>query len=274
MNWDQITRLLWLGILGIFLTACPFDMAWGDRSVRIPSGSYKPLYRNEGEPLQVEVASFLLDKFPVTNRQYLSFIEQHSHWQRSARQDLFADSRYLSHWSADLDPLGTGHHLNSPVTNVSWFAATAYCRVQGKRLPTVHEWEYAAAAGLFHSDGSLEPGFKNHVLEWYARPVPRILPTIGRGQVNYWGVADLHGLIWEWVLDFNSALVTGESRSDGGLERELFCGASSVRSSNFYDYPAFMRFGLRNSLKAQYTVNNLGFRCASDLHLQKGIAND
>jgi sulfatase modifying factor 1 len=274
MNWQLITRLLWVGVLGIVLTAYPFNMAWGNRSVRIPSGSYKPLYRNEGEPFRVEITSFLLDKFPTTNQQFLNFIQQHAQWKRSARQDLFADSRYLAHWSSDLDPHGIGHHLNSPVTNVSWFAATAYCRAQGKRLPTVHEWEYAASAGFFNPDGSAEPGFKEHVLEWYARPAFRTLPAIGRGLTNYWGVADLHGLIWEWVLDFNSVLVTGESRGDGGLERELFCGAGSVRSSNFEDYPAFMRFGLRSSLKAHYTLNNLGFRCASDLHLQKGNTNE
>ena len=135
MNWHRITRLLWVGVLGIVLTAYPFNMAWGNRSVRIPSGSYKPLYRNEGEPFQVEVTSFLLDKFPTTNQQFLNFIQQHAQWKRSARQDLFADSRYLAHWSSDLDPYGIRHHLNSPVTNVSWFAATAYCRAQGKRLP-------------------------------------------------------------------------------------------------------------------------------------------
>ncbi len=76
---------------------------------------------------------------------------------------------------------------------------------------------------------------------------------------------DLHGLVWEWTSDFNSALVTGDARGDTGLERQLFCGAGSLGASDRANYAAFMRFGFRSSLRAGYTVHNLGFRCAKDM---------
>ncbi|MDC2887990.1 hypothetical protein [Psychrosphaera algicola] len=41
------------------------------------------------------------------------------------------------------------------------------------------------------------------------------------------GVKDLHGLIWEWTEDFNSALVSGESRSDSNINQKLFCAAGA-----------------------------------------------
>ena len=66
------------------------------------------------------------------------------------------------------------------------------------------------------------------------------------------------------VEDFNTALVTGESRGDTGLERRLFCGAGSIGSADSKDYASFMRFAFRSSLKAAYTTKNLGFRCADD----------
>jgi formylglycine-generating enzyme required for sulfatase activity len=72
----------------------------------------------------------------------------------------------------------------------------------------------------------------------------------------------MHGLVWEWTSDFNSAMMTGDARNDAGLERQLFCGSGAAGVGNPGNYPAFMRFGLRSSLRANYTVHNLGFRCA------------
>ena len=99
---------------------------------------------------------------------------------------------------------------------------------------------------------------------WLARPVPAILPAAGNARPNFYGVRDLHGLVWEWVEDFNTAMVTGESRGDSGLERNLFCGAGSVGAKDTSDYAAFMRQALRSSLKANNTTSALGFRCAQD----------
>ena len=79
---------------------------------------------------------------------------------------------------------------------------------------------------------------------------------------NDYGVYDLHGLIWEWVEDFNSGLVTGESRADSSLDQAAFCGSGGLNAANFEDYAAFMRFGLRSSLNGSFSLANLGFRCA------------
>jgi formylglycine-generating enzyme required for sulfatase activity len=75
---------------------------------------------------------------------------------------------------------------------------------------------------------------------------------------------------WEWVENFNTALVTGESRGDTGLERSLFCGAGSIGSANPADYASFMRFAYRSSLKAVYTTKSLGFRCAAAVESTSG----
>jgi formylglycine-generating enzyme len=62
------------------------------------------------------------------------------------------------------------------------------------------------------------------------------------------------------TLDFNSALVTGESRADAALERTLYCGSGAIGAADFEDYAAFMRYAFRSSLEAHYSVANLGFR--------------
>lgn len=233
--------------------------------VQIPAGVYRPLFRGERQPKEVPVKSFLLDETPVTNRQFIEFLEANPRWRRSQVKRLFADDRYLQAWQDDLTPGNTPQALSQPVTHVSWFAARAYAQWAGKRLPTAAEWEYAAAAGFESADGASEPAFQQALARWYSSPAPDQLPAVGGGRTNYFGVRDLHGLIWEWTSDFNSALVTGESRGDTGLDRQLFCGSGSLNAADRENYPAFMRFGFRSSLKADYTVPTLGFRCARDL---------
>jgi formylglycine-generating enzyme required for sulfatase activity len=231
--------------------------------VRIPAGVYVPLFRTIKDAPQVNVAAFLLDERPVTNAEFLAFVTAVPKWRRSQVSRLFADSSYLDNWASDLD-LGAKAPADSPVVRVSWFAARAYAHWAGKRLPSTAEWELAASAGYDRPDGRNDEQLNRDLYAWLARPVPALLPAVGRGRPNFYGARDLHGLVWEWVEDFNTAMVTGESRADSGLERNLFCGAASVGAKDTSDYAAFMRQALRSSLRANNTTTALGFRCAAD----------
>jgi formylglycine-generating enzyme required for sulfatase activity len=87
---------------------------------------------------------------------------------------------------------------------------------------------------------------------------------VGTNQANYWGVQDLHGLVWEWVLDFNSSMLATDPRRAGDRDRLAFCGGGAIGATDQADYPSFMRVAFRSSLRAEYTTHNLGFRCAAD----------
>jgi sulfatase modifying factor 1 len=229
----------------------------------IPAGIHTLLFVMPGESNAVPVKGFLLDRLPVTNGDFLEFVRANPRWQRSRVSRLFADEEYLRHWAGDLEP-GEAQ-TKQPVVWVSWFAAKAYAAWRGKRLPTVAEWEYVATASPTQKDGRTDMHFQNALRHWYSTPSPERLPVVGLGKANVHGVQDLHGLVWEWTADFNSALVTGDARGDTGIDRQLFCGAGSAGARDTSNFPAFMRYGFRSSLKAAYTVHNLGFRCAKDL---------
>ena len=64
--------------------------------------------------------------------------------------------------------------------------------------------------------------------------------------------------------DFNSNLVSGESRGDSTVNKDLYCASGSAGAVNPSDYAAFMRYGFRSSLNAKFTLGSLGFRCAAD----------
>ncbi|MES2695784.1 MAG: formylglycine-generating enzyme family protein [Verrucomicrobiota bacterium] len=229
--------------------------------VLVPAGSYEPILRGKDDPERVSVAAFWLDVRPVTNAEFLAFVRAHPKWRRSQVPILFADAGYLGDWEGDLT-LGPRAPAEAPVVRVSWFAARAFATDRGKRLPNTAEWERAAGVGFTTENGALEPGFRASALAWFAHPTPELFPAAGSGRANLHGVRDLLSLVWEWVDDFNIALVTGESRADTGLERLLFCGAGAAGARDLENYPAFMRAGMRSSLRASFVVPSLGFRCA------------
>jgi sulfatase modifying factor 1 len=257
---------LWFTTLAVLLGAAVSGVGQEAPAgmVTIPEGVYRPLFRGQTDVAEVRVAAFCLDALPVTNGDYLDFVRANPRWQQSQVKRIFADETYLKHWAGDLEP-GTNAPLDAPVVYVSWFAARAFAQWKGKRLPTVAEWEYAASAGLTQVDGRKDREFKRQIINWYSTPAPASLGAVGKEQANFWGVHNMHGLVWEWVADFNTAMVTGDARGDTGIDRQLFCGAGTQNSRDTLDYPAFMRYGFRSSLQADYSVHNLGFRCAKNL---------
>ena len=228
--------------------------------VYIEGGTYVPLYSLDTG--KVKVASFYMDKFPVTNADFEKFAAQHPEWQKGKVKPIYADKKYLQHWQYS-NKLGKDSITlkNSPVVNISWFAAKKYCECQGKRLPTVAEWEYVALASETKKNASDDKVFNQKILDWYGNASADKLPNVGKKFKNAYGVYDIHGLVWEWNLDFISALATRDSRDGNNLDKNEFCGAGGKGAKNPGNYAAFMRYAMRSSLKANYNIPNVGFRC-------------
>lgn len=233
----------------------------GAEMALVQGGRYiRPLER---DPKPREVAAFHLDRRQVTNAEFLAFVREHPSWRRSRVNSLFADRGYLRHWRGDLE-LGPGAPADAPVVNVSWFAARACLMSRGHRLPTTDEWEFVARASATEADATKDPDFKKTILAWYSRPTPAVLPAVTTGEANVYGVQGLHGLVWEWTLDFNSALATGESRADGSPDSALFCGGAGLNKNSATEYADFMRFAMRSAIRGNFCLPNLGFRGARD----------
>ena len=206
------------------------------------------------------VAPFRLRHTPVTNAEFLAFVSAHPDWRRDRIPIVFAEPRYLSQWQS-ADALGTEALPAQPVMQVSWFAAQAFCESEGARLPTWYEWEFAAAADATRSDARRDPAWREQILAWYSRPSNVPLAAVG-GTPNSYGVRDLHGLIWEWVDDFNALLVASDSRDQNDPDRLKFCGAGALNLRDRDNYAVLMRIAMLSSLRAADTTVKLGFRCA------------
>jgi len=146
---------------------------------------------------RLQVKSFYIDKYPVTNAQFKTFLDA-THYRP-------ADGlNFLKDWTNDRYPQGWD---NRPVTWVSQEDARAYAAWAGKRLPREWEWQFAAQG----TDGRLYPWGN----EWDAAAVP----TPDRGRTlsapdavdahpkgaSTSGVMDLVGNVWQWTDEYVDA---------------------------------------------------------------------
>jgi len=197
----------------------------------IPSGDFLPFYRGKDGSRPVRVEAFRIDASPVTREAFLRFVTDHPCWRRSRIGRLFSEPSYLGDWAGDLD-LGSAAPSEA-VTDVAWFAAKAYCASMGARLPSTVEWERALKV--------IGPSF-----------------AVTSGSATGGSVA---ASLWEWTRDFNFLPLADGDVNDSAAN--LFCGAGA-RATDASDYGAFLRYSFRSSLKADFALKNLGFRCAVD----------
>lgn len=247
----------------IVLLLCVEPLAAADY-VALPGGKFASVLPADAKAADVSVAPFRMRSEPVTNTEFLAFVTTHPQWRRDRIARVFAEARYLAAWQS-ADALGDGALPDRPVTAVSWFAAQAFCESENARLPTWNEWEFAAAADATRADARSDPRWREQILNWYARPSDQTLAGVG-GVANIYGVRDLHGLIWEWVDDFNALLVASDSRDQNDPDRLKFCGAGALNLRDRDNYAVLMRIAMLSSLKAADTTANLGFRCAKPGH--------
>ena len=231
----------------------------GHEMVMVPAGTYRPLYATASRA-EVKVAAFAIDRRLVSRGEFQVFVQSHPEWQRGRVRPTFAEASYLADWPAPADAGDAA--ARRPVTNVSWFAARAYCAARGKRLPTTDEWEYLAAASETKRDASRDESFLRRLATLDAAR-PR-----AAGITNVYGVADMHAPVWEWTLDFNDVVVSDDSRTSGsGVDagsHDVFCASAALGASNLTNYPAFLRAAMRAGLNGRATLDGLGFRCAAD----------
>jgi formylglycine-generating enzyme required for sulfatase activity len=245
----------WIGITLLGTSVMPSQAA---EYVAVPSAEFQSVLLTTDTPRAVEVPAFLMREEPVSNGEFLDFVHRYPEWRRDQVPEVFAESRYLDHWPT-ADAIAPDQALQ-PVVNVSWFAAQAYCESEQARLPSWLEWEYAAAADATRTDARADPEWRNRILSWYSRPSGSAPAAIG-GDANIYGLRDLHGLVWEWVDDFNALMVSADNREQGDPDLLKFCGAGAVSMQDRDHYAVLMRIAMLSSLQAADVTGNLGFRC-------------
>jgi gamma-glutamyl hercynylcysteine S-oxide synthase len=200
----------------------------------------------------LDIPSFYLDKFPVTNKQYKKFIDATGYWPKD-------DHNFLKDWKNKAYPLGWD---NKPITWVSIEDARAYASWAGKRLPHEWEWQYAAQG----NDNRQYPWGNNMDITKMPPPdssrvmrAPTNVNAFPQGASPF-GVLDMVGNIWQWTDEYidehtRSAILKGGGYYKAATSDWYFPRAYELNKYNKY---LLMSPGIDRS-------GTIGFRCATDL---------
>jgi sulfatase modifying factor 1 len=212
---------------------------------------------------RVRVFPFLMARVPVTRGQWRAVMPQApEEWESPGDDDAL------------------------PATHVEWFQALAFCNalsereglvpcyrevsegrwhwereVDGYRLPTEAEWEYACRAGgdarWFWGDGP--EGADAHA--WYRTNARGRLQAVGGKAANPWGLHDMAGLVFEWCWDrFGAYPEDGKGPwvdPSGPSEGE----SRVVRGGSFLNPPVDLRSAARAVVRPDGRAGDLGLRC-------------
>ena len=245
-----------------------------DKGVLIPAGDFQmggsdSEAESDEQPVHtVYVDAFYIDKYEVTNAQYKQFVDANPRWQQDNIPRYLHNGKYLKFWRENTYPPGKGNH---PVVYVSWYAAMAYAKWVGRRLPTEAEWEKAARGGLVGAKYSwgdeIDSTRANYGGELGdAKPVGAYPP-------NDYGLYDMTGNVMEWCLDTydwgfynHSPLrnpIAGRSLSDTVNNFLNVSDLRVVRGGCWYNVPLHVRVADRYGTLPDDTSSGRGFRCAS-----------
>lgn len=143
---------------------------------------------------KMQVATFFIDKYPVTNAQFKQFLDAAHYAPKDA-------NNFLRDWKGGNFPAGWDHR---PVTWVSLEDARAYAQWAGKRLPHEWEWQFAAQG----TDGRTYPWGNAWQIDNVPHPVtgrtmtaPDAVDAHPQGASPF-GVMDMVGNVWQWTDEF------------------------------------------------------------------------
>lgn len=238
-------------------------------------------YDDELPQHRVDLPSFLISRYPITNTQYYKFVEEAGYlepryWMEATRAGVWNAGKVKS--QADDQPQSGPYDFgkplnlpNHPVVGITWYDAMAYCRwlteklrASGKldqyeqiRLPTEAEWEKAARG----TDGRRYPWGD----AWDAKYSNCLETGIGSAttvgtfphSASPYGVEDMAGNVWEWT---NSAVARfpynpADGREDPGIDKPRV-----IRGGSWRSYPTQVRAASRVGLVAGDRRDDVGFR--------------
>lgn len=220
-------------------------------------------YDNESPRHRALIPAFSLATRPVTNGEYIAFIEDNGYqrpefwlslgWMTVNEQRWNAPLYWTKHdgdwWYFTLSGFRRVDE-SEPVTHVSYFEADAYANWAGARLPTEFEWERAAM------DCSIEGNFVEN----------ESFHPSGNKPARVQRLQQMFGDIWEWTRSAYSPY-PGYRAAPGALGEyngKFMCNQYVLRGGSCATSRTHIRRTYRNFFQAEKRWQFTGIRLARD----------
>ncbi len=258
------------------------------KSVQIKGGIYTMGYNGNEYCYDIELPehkvyleNYAIDVFPITNEQYLKFIEDSGYdtykywlsdgWEKVKENDWKSPmywGKIDEQWKVR-DFQGT-RKLNpkEPVCHVSYYEADAYCKWAGKRLPTEAEWEKAACWNEEKQQKTIFPWGNKPPTEHNANLLESYhwgCTEIGSypNGISSSGCHQMIGDVWEWT----ASEFTGYPGFKSGFDEyndKWFTNQKVLRGGSFGTPKMSIRGSYRNFFRLDERWLFSGFRCVEN----------
>lgn len=217
--------------------------------------------RDEMPKHQVSLGSYAIDKHPVTNEQFVRFLEVMGGEKDGNHQDIIRlkDSRIKR--SAGKLNIESGYSKH-PVVGVTWYGAVAYAKWVGKRLPSEAEWEIAACGGdeqaLYPTGDDIEKTQAN----FFSSDTIAVMSYAP----NRIGLYDMAGNVYEWCHDWYGYNYYEISAQEPDAPAGPWQGVYRVlRGGCWKSLKEDLRCSRRHRNNPGTVNGTYGFRCAADV---------
>lgn len=221
-------------------------------------------FDNEGPAHRAYLNGFALASKPVSNGEYLAFIEaggyqRPDHWLSDGWANICDEARKAPFYWRQTDQGWREHTLHglealdpdAPVSHLDYYEASAFADWAGFRLPEEREWEFAARAYDPKSGRWAQPGGRLHPM-----PVGGEGPLLG-----------LYGEVWEWTRSAYSPY-PGFKALEGAIGEyngKFMCGQFVLRGGSCLSPSDHVRATYRNFFPPDAQWQMTGLRLARDL---------
>lgn len=217
--------------------------------------------RDEMPRHMVHVNSFAIDIHPVTNEQFVRFLEVLGGEKDSNHSDVIRlkDSRIKR--SAGKLTIESGY-AKHPVVGVTWYGAMAYAKWLGKRLPTEAEWELAAKGEDENMVYPVGDEMDKSKANFFSSDTTAVMSYPPHGS----GLYDMAGNVYEWCYDWYGYNYYEVSVQEPDNPKGPLQGVYRVlRGGCWKSLKEDLRCSKRHRNNPGTVNGTYGFRCAADV---------